>query len=707
MAQLATRDSIGGIDGNYATTLPDITQLRQRLLTVLEYWSSRNEIIRRVRNMMAGKNNIPVPKNSMYKPRIVRSYLLAGTINEKRARFLSIPEVAVIPEGIGIAHQTKATNIERALNEAMQIIDANGKNDAWDKAVLDAILLDEGIELIERAPAAFWPELIVNESTGKTKLEMLFEDPEAFAKAREEYKKVAGLPIRATYVPLENFFPVWEGHTMVEAFHIEYRSLRAVIGNRSFDMETRRILADIASQSRDGGLSTKVTIVRYANQWWYAYYVLTPSSSDMRTKDRFPDPILSYSDVGQPMLLYAYEHELGRVPYNSVPGRYGGWRSDKNAIEPFINALVELNQAADTLISQIATNIGARYWPNLKVTLNPEFRGSTSTREVRAPQLNDGEPYVMYVGESIEPIFTPAADPMAQWLYAELVKQFQLISGSRAIYGMREPGVDNGYQYNLQITQSEHLDEKIEVNLAEAVKSRCELIISHIKAIDEPVYVAVGDQKEGKKYTSYIALDPKDLYPTPRIDARVRKPKPIDFLTSLRAARDASADRRGSGTPLLSDDTIYEMILNIKEPDVEKRKIWLQNEMQKLFDSGFISEKITERLNMKFFQDGPPLSPAAESADSALVAAAQQGLDIMQQQGGISPQVGDALNSIANNQMPQPMQPPPTPADRFTGNQQPSDSGVRRVGGVPPGNPQYEQVIANAIKNGMMGGRLS
>lgn len=721
MSQYATRDSVGDISGDYATTLPSSEEVKNRLRAVLEYWQHRNTVIDRVRKIVSGKNPIPVPKSTLFSPRIVRSFLLASTINEKRARFLSVPEVAVIPEGYGVDAQKRSSDIERALNEAMLVIDANGKNDAWDRAVTDAILLDEGIELIERAPAAFWPELVVDVGNGKTKLEMLYEDPEAYKKAKEEYKKLAGFPIRATYVPLESFFPVWEGHVMVEAFHIEYRSVRSVIGNRIFSLDARQEIAAAVGSDKGTGINSRITIVRYCNEWWYAYYALVNDVNDI-AKGPLPDPAVSLTNLGRPILLYAYEHGLGRVPYNSIAGRYGGWRTDRNAIEPILNALVEMNQSADILLSQIGTNIGARYWPNLKVTLNPEFRGSTTASTIKPPQLVDGEPFVMYVGESIEPIFTPAADPMAQWMFSEIVRQFQLISGSRAIYGQREPGVDNGYQYNLQITQSEHLDEKIEMNLAEAVRERCEIIAAHIKAMDETVWVGVPEStKEDKRYIRYISLSPKDFYPMPRIDARVRKPKPIDFLTSLRAARDASADRRGRGTPLLSDDTIYEMILNIKEPDKEKRRIWIQNEMQNLLDSGFIAEKITERLNMKFFMDAVPLSQAASQADPALIAAMQQGAGIAAKQGGISPQVANIMQNpgvaapvnvqgMIPPQGPQPVEPPeppmPTPSQTMSGNQQPNDSGIRRVGGVPPGNPQYEQIIANAVRNGMRGGRI-
>lgn len=695
------KQTFGGITINYAMELPTSEELRERFRETLRYWQGRNAFIRAIREMIEGKNKIPMPKQTMYRPRVVRSYLLAGSINEKRARFLNKPEIAVIPEGIGMTAQKKASDIERAMNEAMALMESNGQNATWDRAVYDSIALDEGVELIERAPAAFWPDLIEDPETGMPRLARVFQDPEEFAKAKEEYKKLAGFPIRSVYVPLEYFFPIYEGPTIVEAFHIEYRSLRSVLSNKTFSAEAKMQLIGDAGTTPDGGLSTQVCILRYCNQWWYAYYALTPTEKDRNaygTFVKYPDPILDDKNIGEPVLLYAYQHGLGRVPYNTVAGRFGGWRQAKNGIEPVMNALIELNQAADILLSQVATNVGARYWPNLKITLNPEWRGAGGTTP-RPPQIKDGEPIALYLGESIDPIFRPEADPMSQWLYMQIVEQFNRIAGHPVVYGAREPGVDSGYQHNLQITQSEHLDEKIEQNLVNSVRSRCEIIMGHIKAMNEKVYVGITEthKREDKKYTEYICLDPKDLYPTPRFDARVRKPKPIDFLTALRAARDASADRRGKGTPLLSDDTIYEMILNIQEPDVERKKIWLQNEIQKLFESGFLTEKITERLNMKFFEDVPKLSENVSEADPALLAAMQQGAPYANQLGGISEDVANQLGgpeTLMDLAKQFAQQPPGTPPPA---NQQPLDSGPRRVGGTPAGTPQYEQVIANAL----------
>lgn len=713
MAVEQPRQNMEDFDANYATSLPSPEAVRERFTQALRFWERRNRLIKAVREMIAGQNKIPMPKQTMYKPRIVRSYLLAAAINEKRARFLNMPEVAVIPDGIGIDHQTKASDKERALNEAMAIIDRNGDSSAWDRALTDAIALDEGVELIERAPAAFWPELMIDPKTGKTKLELIFEDPEAFKKAREEYKKQYGLPMRSIYVPLEHFFPIYEASTIVECFHIEYRSLRSVLGNAAFSSEARAELARYLGSSKDGGLSTDVCILRYCNQWWYAYYALTPASTNNRydvysnaSLNTLHDPLLE-NMVGQPILLMAYEHGLGRVMYNTIPGRFGGWKTGRNGIEPVMNALIEMNQAADILLSQVATNIGARYWPNLKVTLNPEWRGATTATPPRAPTISDGEPIALYIGEQIEPIFRPEADPMAQWMFSELYRQFQNIAGSAVVMGGREPGVDSGYQHNLQITQSEHLDEKIEMNLSVAVRNRCEIIAAHIKALGEPVWVGITekDKKSKGKVVRYIQLKPDDFTPMPRIDARVRKPKPIDFLTSLRAARDASADRRGRGTPLLSDDTIYELILNISEPDEEMRKIWLQNEIQKLFDSGFITQKITEKLNMRFFEDAPKLDENAGQADSALIAAMQQGAPVANQLGGVSEEVANLVGINGTNDIVDRMQPPAPPPPVGSINQQPLDEGPRRVGGLPYGAPQPEQVIANAIRQGMRGGR--
>lgn len=687
-----------GFNLNYSTTLPTNSELTERFKEAVKYWKGRNNLIKLVRDMIEGKNRIPVPKKALFAPRVVRSYLLASSINEKRARFMNVPEVAVIPDGIGVVHQQEATEKERAFNGAMMIMDKNGQTSSWDRAVMDSIALDEGVELIERAPAAFWPELVVDESTGKCKLEFLYQDADAFAKAREEYKKISGLPLRSVYVPLESFFPIYEGNNIVECFHVEYRSLRSVLANKMFSPEAKAELAASYGNARDGGLSQQVMIIRYCNKWWYAYYAAMPSEKDVQIRNISDFTNLEY--VSSVRLLMSYEHAVGRVLYNTVPGRFGGWKAGKNGIEPIMNALCELNQVADTILSQIATTVGARSWPNLKYILNPEYRASNTATTPKPPAIEEGVPITMYVGEDIKPIFSAEPDPMAQWLYTEVVRQFHMIAGSQVLHGGREPGVDSGYQHNLQITQSEHLDEKIEMNLSEAVINRCEIIAGHIKAMGETVWVATSElnRKDRTKSTIYISLKPQDLYPMPRMDARVRKPKPIDFLTALRAARDASANRYGPGTQLLSDETIYEQILNIAEPDTEMRRIWMQNVRQRLFASDYVINRITERLNMKFFQDAPPLNAASSGIDPALLAAMQQGLGETVGAGGISPDVAKAVLGKDIEQNPVNEMVP-------TQNQQEGDDGVRRPGGLPYGSPQMEQVIANAIRVGQAGGR--
>ncbi len=688
-----------GIQLNYATALPTNEQFVGRFREAVRMWAPRNRLIKLVREMIEGKNKIPVPKRGLYTPRITRSYLLAGSINEKRARFMNYPQISVIPDGIGVSHQENASELERAFNQAMMEIDRNGGSDTWDRVVTDALALDEGVELIERAPAAFWPELVVDDTTGRCKLEMIYQDQEAFKKAREEYKKIRGAPMRSVYVPLESFFPIWEGPNLVEAFHVEYRSLRSVLSNKLFRPEAKVNLASAYAVQQDGGMSTQIMIIRYANQWWYGYYAALPAHQVGRERQNVGE--ITLESVSNVTLLHAYEHGLGRLPYNVVPGRFGGWRNGRNGIEPVMNALCELNQAADILLSQVATNVGARAWPNLKFMLNPEFRTSNTPSAPKPPVIEDGVPLALYIGEDVAPIFRSEPDPMAQWLYAQIVRQFEQIAGSRTVYGGREPGVDSGYQHNLQITQSEHLDEKIEMNLSKAVIERCEIIASHIKAMGESVWFATEDvdRKHERKAIRYIQLKPDDLYPMPRMDARVRKPNPIDFLVALRAARDASADRYGPGTQLLSDETIYEQILNIEEPDAEMRKIWMQNIRHRLFTSDYVINRITDRLNMKFFEDAPPLNVSSQDVDPALIAAMQQGMQATAASGGLSP---DVVNAVLGRDVQQ------NPANTIVPqmHQTPDDEGPRRQGGLPYGAPQNEQVIANAIRMGMRGGRM-
>ena len=74
---------------------------------------------------------------------------------------------------------------------------------------------------------------------------------------------------------------------------------------------------------------------------------------------------IGLNTIGEPVLLHAYEHNLGQSIYNTIAGRFGGWKSSTNRIEGVAKGLLELNQAADEVFSQVITNVRAKYWPTL------------------------------------------------------------------------------------------------------------------------------------------------------------------------------------------------------------------------------------------------------------------------------------------------------------------------------------------------------
>lgn len=671
----------------YAVKVPSESDARVRLRDLVDYWRRRNDFISRAREMYLGRNAIKGPETTQYRVRVMHTRMLTAAVAEKKARYLPLPEIQIVPMASGPRAQAKASRLELALNAAMQQLESNSHGVVWDRLVEDAIYLDAGVERIERAPAAFWPELVIRDDDGKTVLERLFEGrpDEEFQEGVREYKKRAGLPLRAVYVPLERFYPYYEGPLIIEAFEIELRPLRSVISNRSFSPEARAALAQYAGEDVWNDTRTQVAIVHYCNQYVYSYYAVLPARANERVWPLTTD-MYGLEAAGPLMLLHSYEHKLGRVLYNVVPGRYGGWSGATNNIEAVIDALIELNQVADEVASQFLTNVRAKYWPNLKFVVNPEYRPPDEGRPV-APVLREGEPLVLFSGEEVSPIFEPAADPAAQWLYSLINQQFHRLAGSPVVYGERERGVETGYLQNLQLTQAEHLDTKLEHHLVRGAINRVELMLLHIRAMGEPVYVGYSDMsEEGRRYTKYEEIRPEDIYPLPRMDARVRKQRPLDFMAAIRAALDASAPRRGPGTPLLPDDVIYEEILGLGQPDLIKKKIWIQSEQDRLLASGVLAERVARRLGLARM-DAPRGFSAQllQEADPALVEALRQKLQEVEARelGGVSPEVVEGLMG----------QPPQRPGDI------PAPS---RQGGWVRGQPQPEAVQGLEIAKAVM-----
>lgn len=604
---------------NYHTELPSDDDIQESLQYAYEFWQPRNKFIEDVRMMLEGKNKIEAPADTSYKIKVLHTYSLASIINEKSARFTQLPVIQVIPRGEEDTDRADSSQLELALNTAMQEMERQSDGDVWSRAVLDAISIDQGVERIERAPAAFWPE-VVKMVDGKATLP--YEDELDMA-AIKVYKKQYGIPVRSVYVPLENIYPVYEGATPVENYEVEVRSLRDVMRNPLFAGARDKLGQYTGARE---GLRSKVTIIHYTNSIWHAYYALTPSV--VGGDNVFDFPLLTTNNitsVGKPVFLHAYQHNLGEIPYNFIPGRFGGWKTSSNRIEGVAKGLLELNAAADDVTSQVFTNIRAKYWPTLLQKVDADQRGySIGGSEPKQLAIKEGQNLVIFSNESIEPLFQPVDDPMVGWFMGQINEQMGRLSGSPVVFGQNSPGVETGYHQSLQITQAEHLDEKIEQHLSIAAVRRAELILKHIKAMGlGEVYVHTTELINAQKTGKYYSINPDDLTPMPMMDAMVRPPRPVDYMASIRAAIEASSSREGKG-PLLSDDTIRQDLLNVQAPDIEERKILVEGEKSKLVASGVIGQKIMEALNLKLVANqvptkgnGTAAAPAAQQAATA------------------------------------------------------------------------------------------
>ena len=612
---------------DYYKDLPSDDYIREGLSYVHDLWRERNRFIDEVRRVVEGRNTIEAPKQTPYKIRTVHSYSLASIINEKAARFTQLPTIQVVPEDESLESRSKSSDIELAINIALQEMERRSDGDVWSRAILDAILLDEGVERIERAPAAFWPEIITINDSGD--ITMPFEDNDINRQLTTAAKKRYGLPIRSIFVPLENFFPIYEGPTLIESYEVELRTLRDVLRNPLFGNKDQ---LQFYSKDESTSLRTQVSIIHYVNAIWHAYFAMTPgTTTNIGSSILWPDyTSTDLAVAGTPLFLYGYKHNLGISLYNTISGRFGGWKTSHNRIEGVAKGLLELNVATDEVLSQVYTNIRAKYWPTMLQQIDPELRGIETGTPPLPITVPEGQNLAIYKGESVEPLFQPVDDPIVPWVYDKLQEQMARLGGSPVIFGQRTPGVETGYHQALQITQAEHLDEKLEQHFSVAAANRARIMLQHIKVMDlGEVYTHHTEiNTQGKRSGKYYTIDPNDLSPMPRMDAQVRRPRPVDFSANIRAAREASDERQGKG-PIMSDDSIRADLLSMPAPDIEKHKIDVERAMRRIWDSGVLDAKILEALNIKLATQGVPtefsgpVAPAASEAAQQLTNGAQ------------------------------------------------------------------------------------
>ena len=657
--------------------LPKEELLTSQFAFLLNYWKVRNQFIGDMRNALAGLNKIEGPVSTQYIVKTLHTYILASLINEKASRYLPRPVIQCLPDDpLDDAARSKSTRAEVGLNIAGYEIDRRSGGDSWDRAVRDALLLDMGVVRIDRGEAAYWSELVEHDRAWleykkdpkkNPKPDKAYSDSE-----RKEYKKEHGIPINKEYVPLEFFLPYYSGKRLEFSFEIAETTKYSLLGNKLYDNPYGYKALHDMTTGPDGGLNETVSLLHYVDNSTHAYYLAGPGPNSGNNKyPKVTPTTIRYT--GQLQCLYVYKHGIDRSIYNTYSGRFGGWKTDRNEIERIGKGIMELSQAADEIVSQVLTNVRAKYWPNLNFQMDPEQRGfGTGGSKPEAPKVKEGESIVTFVGEKIEAIFKPEDDPMVMWLFDTIQTQISRLGGSATLFGERAPGVDTGFNQAIQQTQAQSLDNKVEQHLQAGAEEEALITALHVKAIGEPVeMVYVETDKKKQKKVKQATLDPADLTPMPRFSAQVRKQGPLDMLSALRAFQMATDDRAGKG-PALSDETGREELLGITAPDVEYMKILIESQKREMVDKGFISDKVGDQANVKLAKTGvPEVSPELlAKADPALLAAIQQIQPAAAQQGGTDPKLL---------------------------------SGVAEQAGLPPGPIPGDSEMTNRLGEGMEG----
>lgn len=648
--------------------IPSEDTLTAQFNFLLKYWKNRNLFIRDMRRALGGLNDIEGPKSAQYVVKVLHTYILASIINEKSSRYLPRPVIQVVPDNpLDDESRAKSTRIEQGINVGGYEIERRAGGDCYDRAVRDALLLDMGVQRIVSGHAAYWKDIVQRDTevaSGKASAEVMNKLPPE-SEERLLYKQEMGIPINKDYVPLEFFFPFYDGKSMPFSFEIEERSLYNVLNNPLYKNDIGKRTLNGLTLGPDGGLNQTVNIIQFANDNVHAYFLGGPGANTGNNKY----PRITPNSVqlsGKLMPLYAYEHGINRSIYNTYSGRFGGWKTDRNEIERVGKGIMELSQAADEIVSQVLTNVRATYWPSLNFQLDPEKRGfGTGNSKPEPPKIKEGEGIVTFVGEAVAQIFKPEENPMAMWLFDTIQTQIGRLAGSSTLFGERAPGVDTGYNQAIQQTQAESLDNKQEQHLQAGAEEEALIVSLYAKRIGEPIPMVYVDEdkKTKKKALKYATLDPDDLSPMPRFSAQVRKQRPVDYIAALRAFREATDDRGGKG-PALSDDTAREELLSISGPDIEYNKILIESQKRELIANGFITDKVGEQANVKLAKTGTPnISPEIlQKADPQLLAAIQQIQPAAAQQGGTDPKLlADTAETVG-------LPPGPVPGDAEMGN---------------------------------------
>ena len=662
----------------------------------MEVLDRRDKLVNRFRLALDGRNGIKAPKSMQYKVAVAHTRHLNAIINEKVSRYRPTPEVKIVPVGtdgkITDRSKEKAEKISKWANAMFYQLERQGADAVWRNLVWDLHVADAACEKWLAAPNAFWPKLVpykkrfVNAENNETydepeeqdDLMRQFRDKKEYEKAKEEYKRTCGIPLTRMHVPIERFYPVFDGPMLVEGFEIREVTLRSLMNNPLFKGS---VLMSYPKGS-DGGLSQMVVVMEYSNARTHAYYALAPSGNG---RNAWPQIQTTKSlFLGTPVLLHSYEHGLGRPVFNYMVGRGGGWIHGESRQEGVMEALLDLNEQLDYLHSQISTFIRNTLWPTRVAKYDPELRGADDGLP-KAPTIEEGSTIPMWLNESIENITANIPEfNLATWQYDQIIDRMNFLAGSANLFGQRQPGVNTGYHAQINLNQAKNLDSQIENALVRGAVNGIELAFLHVKALGEKMYAFAPERGklDNSSHGDWIAIDPKDLDPLPQISVKVIDPQPNDLLIASQTAMALTQIRPGHNTPLLPDSIVIRDVLGFPDAEDIERQVRAQDMRTKMFATPAVATDMATRLGFELARrqsaivspdDAANASPAFMGAINEVNTSGEA-----EQMGGVNPQ--NLSNQIEGQQ-------------RQTG-----AGGVLkgRGGGIAPGAPQPLQTQGRA-----------
>jgi len=661
------------------TLVPDPEEIAQSIPELFEIHATRNEWIEKMRAHTNGTNKVKVPSDpAPYTIMPIHMMSLRAAKNERLARFLLTPQYRVTAPGWSDPAQAFASNLERAIKEAMYWI--RRKNDDFGRVISDVLTFEGGAMRWEPNTMAAWPQLMVDidgEDDVTRRIKAEGGDEKKQREGREEYKRALGNAslsnlFTRSYVPYECYYPYPGDDEMIE---IEFRSVRKIIDNKLFSEEARgrlRALVDEAHVS----LRSVAPIVRYCNKQIYAYYLVPDvftQAKDTSLLRQLTDKFKTSPPQGM-MLLYHYEHNAGMSLYTNYVGSEGGWTSgDNEDLIGKLRALEELNSARDSLASQEYTNLRNTMWPTMIVKQKME----------RPTQpLNDNDPrnistkssgnIYLYEGEEMAPMIQSSENPLLRGFKADIVEGLSKLTGAPGLFGMHQSGVEGGFQEATLMQQADSVFARTEANVATGAVNEGLVFLALIRAIGEKVWVRVpAKSAEGRKYFQTLCIDPALLYPMPVLDAIVKAPPAADQRQQLANYAAATADISGPGTSAVDRNTARENYMGIEQPDEMEARVKLQTVIDQVGPPR-LAEEIGKKYNFL-------------SVDQQKALANSVNVDPMAMMAG-DPAMAAQMGAFANGM------PPPGADPMMDPSLMPNPAGTQGMnGGLPMGMGQPEQ----------------